>query len=987
MPLPEASQGSSDSIDLGGTGGSFVDLAETFHLHSNLGANHTIYLDFDGHLTTNTYWNSSFNGGQDILTPAFDLDGDVSSFSDSELERIQAIWLRVVEDFAPFDVDVTTEAPALDELINSGSGDDAWGIRVVIGGSASDWYGSAGGVAYTNSFTWSSDTPTFVFENNMSNGHEKYTAEGISHEVGHTLGLSHDGDSSTTYYQGHGSGETGWAPLMGVGYYENLSQWSQGEYLDANNTQDDLAIITGNNGFGYRIDDYGDTNAQADLLTMSGSVVDLAGIIETNDDVDVFSFTTDGGLVDLAIDGAARGQNLDVMASLYDSVGTLIVSSNPSSYLDASISTSLVAGEYYLHVTGVGYGDPQGIGYSDYGSLGQYFVSGTIVPATYDTVSIQSLDATQLEGDVGATDFSFVLTRSSNTEVATSVNYSVTGSGATAASATDFFGGSLPSGLVSFDGNETSKMITIQIAGDLELESDEEFTVTLWGANNETDIGVATATGVILSDDLPPTPGVTVTPTAGLVTQESGGNANFTVVLDSRPTDTVVISVASSDESEGTVSTSELVFSVNNWEQSQTVVVTGVDDAESDGDQTYQVQLDIVSSNDAGYVDLDLSDVQLTNIDDDPVADVVSILAANANQLEGDSGVTDFLFSVTRTGNTSVETVVDYSVVGNGNNPASAADFAGNELPSGTISFLAGETTKTIVIQVAGDVEFELDEEFLVQLSYSEPLGDASILTQIDNAVATGTILADDAAPVAPGITVTPTSGLTTRETGTTASFTVVLDSKPIDDVIIGLASLDTTEGNLSIEQLVFTSENWDEAQAVVVAGVNDTVRDGNVTYQIQVAAASSADSRYDGLDASDVEVTNQDDEKGKPGRDSSGGDDSGGDGTGGRKGGKKNRSESTFAIDDQAEELKGSSQSKSRMDAYFADVNDSNDGGRRSEKAMAALADVLIRRSPDGSGFQSSFLQTLMDDRFSDDAASDSDDEDSPTINQGLAG
>ena len=168
-----------------------------------------------------------------------------------------------------------------------------------------------------------------------------------------------------------------------------------------------------------------------------------------------------------------------------------------------------------------------------------------------------------------------------------------------------------------------------------------------------------------------------------------------------------------------------------------------------------------------------------------------------------------------------------------------------------------------------------------------------------------------------------------------------------------------------------------------MVAGVNDTVRDGNVTYQIQVAAASSADSRYDGLDASDVEVTNQDDEKGKPGRDSSGGDDSGGDGTGGRKGGKKNRSESTFAIDDQAEELKGSSQSKSRMDAYFAGVNDVNDGGRRSEKAMAALADVLIRRGPDGSGFQSALLQTLMDDRFSDDAASDSDDEDSRKNNK----
>jgi serralysin len=48
---------------------------------------------------------------------------------------------------------------------------------------------------------------------------EKYTAEAISHEVGHTLGLSHDGriTPSEGYYAGHGSGDTGWAPIMGVG--------------------------------------------------------------------------------------------------------------------------------------------------------------------------------------------------------------------------------------------------------------------------------------------------------------------------------------------------------------------------------------------------------------------------------------------------------------------------------------------------------------------------------------------------------------------------------------------------------------------------------------------------------------------------------------------------------------------------------------------------------------------------------------------------
>ena len=142
----------------------------------------------------------------------------------------------MAEDFIPFEVDVTTADPGLDALVNSGGGDTRWGVRVVIGGSSSDWFGSsAGGVAYVGSFNWSSDTPAFVFEAQLGNGNEKYTAEAISHETGHTLGLNHDGRTSPVeeYYAGQGSGATGWAPIMGNGYYTNLTQWSQGEYLNA----------------------------------------------------------------------------------------------------------------------------------------------------------------------------------------------------------------------------------------------------------------------------------------------------------------------------------------------------------------------------------------------------------------------------------------------------------------------------------------------------------------------------------------------------------------------------------------------------------------------------------------------------------------------------------------------------------------------------------------------------------------------------------
>ncbi|QDT54535.1 hypothetical protein Pan44_25680 [Caulifigura coniformis] len=356
-------------------------LSQTFQLSSRPSATRTIYLDFNGHTTSGTWWNTNFNDGAAFTTPAFSVDG-TPSFSDAELERIQLIWERVAEDFAPFDVNVTTQDPGTAAIVKSGAGDSAWGVRVVVGGSYGDWFGeSSGGVAYLNTFGSSIDMGVFVFSNNLSNG-EKNVAEAISHEVGHSLGLSHDGQGSTGYYAGHGSGSTGWAPIMGVGYYRELSQWSKGEYSRSTTRQDDLTIISSaTNGFGYRVDDYGNNRAVASPLastTSGGSkVVNAAGVIERNTDQDWFSFTTTGGVVSLDFAGAARGSNLDIAASLYNANGQLIVTSNPVDQTTASISRNLAAGTYYVMVDGVGV---RGVndGYSDYGSLGQYFITGTI---------------------------------------------------------------------------------------------------------------------------------------------------------------------------------------------------------------------------------------------------------------------------------------------------------------------------------------------------------------------------------------------------------------------------------------------------------------------------------------------------------------------------------------------------------------------------------------------------------------------------------
>ncbi len=391
-----------ETVPAAGVGVSYGD---TFRLHSNPDSQFRVYLDFDGHTTTGTSWNTYWNTAT-INSPAFSTSDGSANFSASELTAIQQIWQRVAEDFAPFNIDVTTEDPGLDGLSYSGAGDTAFGIRVVI----TDEDGkNFGGIAYVGSFDWNSDTPAYVYANRLSDG-ASYIAEAASHEAGHTLGLSHDGQdptsqSQTGYYYGHGSGVTDWAPIMGVGYNANVTQWSKGEYLNSNQKQDDLAIVTSqNSGVSYRPDDHGNTFAAA--ASLSGSLTDgnykveTYGLISrsgTLNDLDVFSLNVGGaGTVSLSLGACTpvfvsgssdysyvplSATNLDIRACLYDLSGNLIAESNSTSNLGGTISASgLATGTYYLTVDGTSFGSPLAnppTGYTDYGSLGNYMITGT----------------------------------------------------------------------------------------------------------------------------------------------------------------------------------------------------------------------------------------------------------------------------------------------------------------------------------------------------------------------------------------------------------------------------------------------------------------------------------------------------------------------------------------------------------------------------------------------------------------------------------
>lgn len=326
-------------------------------LNSLQGARASLHLDFDGHITGT--W-GSYSG---VTTPAFDQDGDTTTFSTSELVSINEIWKRVAEDFAPFNINVTT--------IDPGNLNDRATAKIVIGGHYNDWFNqSAGGVAYLGGFYNGASNIGFVFDDALGNGNPRFVAEAASHEAGHLFGLHHQSVwSGNNLVANYSTGSNGWAPVMGVGYYQNVTTWHTGPTpAGASAIQDDMSLLAGSfNGFGYRPDDFGNTSAAAHSLNRiaEGGEFTIGGIISTNDDVDVFSFETIGGSALLRVNGIGVGQNLDAVLELRNATGTTLATANTAN-LDESITKNLSPGVYYVFVRSTG----------AYGRIGQYTLSG-----------------------------------------------------------------------------------------------------------------------------------------------------------------------------------------------------------------------------------------------------------------------------------------------------------------------------------------------------------------------------------------------------------------------------------------------------------------------------------------------------------------------------------------------------------------------------------------------------------------------------------
>jgi hypothetical protein len=320
----------------------------------------TIFLDFDGHYVSGTIW----NGGNPISCAAANMND----------AQITEAFNRVAEDYRPFNVNVTTDSTVFL------AAPLAHRVRVIV--TATTWTSGVGGISYVGSFNWGDDTPAFVFSEALGNS-PKMVGECCSHESGHTVGLSHQSkydpsdcsNYTEEYNSGTGGGQTGWAPIMGNSYYKNMSSWNYGPTpYTCSSIQDNLSIISTQNGFTYRTDDFGETlNSSTNTLTASNFTRN--GIISTNTDKDAFRFILSQNsafhlsVIPFNVGADYIGADVDIRVTLYNSSSVAIRTYDPTATMSVTIDTSLNAGTYYLKVDGGGSITP-------YGSLGSYTLTG-----------------------------------------------------------------------------------------------------------------------------------------------------------------------------------------------------------------------------------------------------------------------------------------------------------------------------------------------------------------------------------------------------------------------------------------------------------------------------------------------------------------------------------------------------------------------------------------------------------------------------------
>ena len=371
------------------------------------------------------------------------------------------------------------------------------------------------------------------------------------------------------------------------------------------------------------------------------------------------------------------------------------------------------------------------------------------------------------EGNSGTTPF--VFTVSLSTASATQVTVAYNTADVTATAPSDYIA---QSGTLTFAPNATTQFITVLVNGDTTVEPDEVFDVVLSSPSANAALGTSTGIGTIVNDDFMPS--ITV----GDVTKQNVATgtttAVFTVSLSVAASSPVTVQFATADDTAlaGTdyvAQSGTLTFNPGVLTQTVTVTIIG-------------------NPNNAPTKDFFLN---LTNPTNSTIGDnqaigtilpavVLPTLSINNVALpEGNSGLTDFVFTASLSNPANQTVLVGYTTA-DGTATVADNDY---QAQSGTLTFAPGVTSQTITIEVVGDTKVEPTETFSVNLTAGSGVANPSL-------TATGTIINDDGIAV---VDINSVSIIASPTDTVNAVFTVTLSTAVTQQVTVGYATADNT--------------------------------------------------------------------------------------------------------------------------------------------------------------------------------------------------
>jgi hypothetical protein len=468
-------------------------------------------------------------------------------------------------------------------------------------------------------------------------------------------------------------------------------------------------------------------------------------------------------------------------------------------------------------------------GDSDYSGISIADVIVTIADNDIAGVTISESDGSTNISESGPTSdtFSVVL----DTEPTSSVTVTVIPDGDVSVS---------PSSLTFTTSNwNTAQDITVTAIDDTEVEGGHTATLTYVVSSVDgmyNGLFVPSLTVNITDNDA--LGSVTFTETDGETSVSEAGATSDTyrVVLDSAPTANVTITITSDGQT--TVSPTTLTFTTGNWNNPKTITVTAIDDNEAEGLHTSIIHHS-VSSTDSNYNGISLDDIVVEVHDNDVAGVTISQSDSSTDVTEG--GTAD---SYTVVLNTIPTANVTITITSDGQTTVSPTTI--------TFTPLNWNEPQSISVTAVNDLYAE-------GLHISTIVHSAASTDSNYNGISIPNITAKVTDNDTAGIIVTASDGDTTvSESGSTDSFTVVLNARPTGTVTIDVL----TDSHCSVDTstLTFTTDNWSTPQNVTITATDDHEAQGRHT-SIIIFNVTSTDVVFSGIAVTPVAVTIDDDD------------------------------------------------------------------------------------------------------------------------------